>query len=360
MPCLALAFESQNWNFVSRADGTRPRASHSIALTVLAVLFTTLGSKPADASTVFGTLSNFDIYNTTPEACEGAEIELEGVHSSSISRDFPAHFANKSILEYTDSLGNFAGTRITYTEYNFSGAPTPGSLLPNPSPTTTNGHALTYTAGGEHFGFSLTGEQPTAMRFYWLNNNGGTYERIGNTPQLVPNPTWSIQPPAAAGGALLLRAEVRVPEPVEVIAQKPDSIWMKVYKTEIERAVDLDELMSGPGIVPQDGVEVETEWELLEGGKMKMAEAEVGEDKKAVIRRYEYFKYTGPYDAEHEPTSIFLDTDLAEPPDGELGDFIAANMVAANLVAVPEPATSISLLVGFAIFATQRRHRRRA
>ena len=56
---------------------------------------------------------------------------------------------------------------------------------------------------------------------------------------------------------------------------------------------------------------------------MKMAEDEVGENGKAVIRRYEYFKYTGAYDAEHEPLTLFLDTDLLEPPAGELGNFIA-------------------------------------
>lgn len=338
----------------STAHRVRLQVIRRIGLAMAAMCCSAACSTNAQASTIFGTLSNFDIYNTTPEPCEGAEIELEGVHSSDIHGDFPAHYASKSISEYTDSMGNFAGTRITYKGYNFAGAPTPGSLLPNPNPTSTNGHALTYTAGGEHFGFSLGAAQPTAMRFFWLNDNAGTYERIGNTPQLVPNPIWSYQPPAVPGGAPVLRAEVEVPEPAEVIAQKPDSIWMKVYKTEIDRAVELEELMSGPGIVPQDGVEIETEWELLEGGKMKMAEAEVGENAHAVIRRYEFFKYTGPYDAEHEPTSLFLDTELLAPPVGELGDFIAANMVAANLLPVPEPSTWVLLITGLAVVGCKR------
>ena len=58
----------------------------------------------AHASGIFGTLSNFDIYNTTPEPCEGAEIELEGIHSSDIGGDFPAHYSSKTIAEYTDCL----------------------------------------------------------------------------------------------------------------------------------------------------------------------------------------------------------------------------------------------------------------
>ncbi len=47
------------------------------------------GVSPAHA-TIYGTLSNFDIYNTTAEPAEGAEIELEGVHSNSFGGDFPA------------------------------------------------------------------------------------------------------------------------------------------------------------------------------------------------------------------------------------------------------------------------------
>jgi hypothetical protein len=100
-------------------------------------------------------------------------------------------------------------------------------------------------------------------------------------------------------------------------------------------------------IVPEgeDPVEVESEWELLEGGKApkeKVADDEIDEDNDGiVVRRYEFYEYAGPYDAEHEPTSLFLDTDLPEPPVGELGAFLSANMVAAVLQpeAVPEPST---------------------
>jgi hypothetical protein len=111
---------------------------------------------------------------------------------------------------------------------------------------------------------------------------------------------------------------------------------MKVYKTELNRSVKLGELMSGdePGnIVPQDESELETEWELLEGGKLSMSDDAIKNNSKSVVRRYEFFEYTGAVDDENEPISAFLDQDLAEPPAGELGNFIAANMVAANLIA---------------------------
>lgn len=290
--------------------------------TLLAIALISFGAVTARASNIYGTMSNFDVFNDTSTDVYGAEIELEDVHSIDITRTFPSHFSSKSVEEYSNG-GAFGGTRIVYSGYNFNAE---GFLAPTVGQN-TNGHFCVNIAGCEHFGFS-TRSQPTATRFYWLDQN---MQRIDPMPAPIPNPTWAYVPPANPGGAVMLRAEVEVPEPAEVHEQKPDSIWMKVFKTEIERRVDLDELMSGGGIVPEDEVETETEWELLEGGKMKAAEDEVGENGKAIIRRYEYYKYTGPYDNEHEPTSLFLDEDMDAPPAGELGDFISANMVAANL-----------------------------
>ena len=283
------------------------------------------------SGTIFGTMSNFDVYNETETEAHGAEIELEGIHIEDISRTFPSNFDSETIAEYQD--GATFGTRITYTGYNLDPS---GFLAPLINPPSTNGHTCVGTEGCEHFGFSVVGVQPTASRYYWLDQN---QQRIGAMPLAIPTPSWTYVAPGNPGGLPRLRAEVEVPEPPEVIEQKPDSIWMKVYKADIDRPVDLMELMSNNGIVPEDVGELETEWELLEGGrnKMKNEEDDVPEDHYAVIRRYEYFEYTGQYDAEHEPISLFLDPgDLLEPPAGELGQFISANMVAANLAAPEE------------------------
>lgn len=278
-----------------------------------------------NASTgISGTMSNFDVFNDSTTDAYGAELELEGLHPQEVMDTYPSHFSNKVVEEYSN--GNTFGTRIRYSTYNFNAA---GFLAPS-VPQSTNGHFCVNIPGCEHFGFSVS-NQPTATRFYWLDNGA---QRIGNTPMAIPNPTWTYQP-AANGQPAVMQAEVAVPEPAEKIKQNPDSIWMKVYKTELERPVRLGELMSNGGVSPEDESETETEWELLEGGKMKAAEAEVPERGKSVIRRYEFYEYSGPYDEEHEPISIFLDEEMNEPPAGELGAFIAANMVAANLGELP-------------------------
>ena len=354
-----------------------------------AVVITVLGFPSAQASGIYGTLSNFDIYNTTPEPCEGAEIELEGVHSSDIGGDFPAHYGSKSILEYNDDFGQFAGTRIKYTGYNFPGAPTPGSLMPTLNPPSTNGHALTYSAGGEHFGFWLSGAQPTSTRFFWLNDNNGAYDRIGNVPETVPGPTWTYVPPANNGEPPVLQAVIKVPEPDDAPNLRPDSTWMKIFKTKLKIAPGddqqmqdlLEQLISGDpndpnyaNIVPQgeDPIEIESEWELLEGGKKpkeKMREDEVAENDKVVIRRYEFYKYIGPVNEDNEPISAWEDIGNPDDPGldvlddlgnvvfaAERGDFISANMVAAVLEsAVPEPSTFVLGLVSIGALFFKRR-----
>lgn len=352
----------------------------------LAIPFT-LGVPSAHASAIFGTLSNFDIYNTTPEPAEGAEIELEGCDSSSVGGHYPSHFDTISITNYNE--GGKTGTRIRFQGYNFNPEVTLGSLSPNPNPVSTNGHQLTNSAGGEHFGFWLNGVQPTATRFFWLNNNGGLYDRIGSVPETVPGPTWTYMPPANLGDPPVLQAVIKVPEPEDAINLRPDSTWMKIFKVKLPASQAPDDpaemqalllkLISDANpeneqpdeplsdIVPEgeDPIEVESEWELMEGGKNpkeRMHEDEIGEGDKVVIRRYEFYKYIGLVNEDNEPISSW--EDIGNPLDpgldvlddegnvifaAERGDFIAANMVAAVIEnVVPEPSTAVLCLIGAA------------
>ena len=331
---------------VDEKNSSKQNAYGSIRMLLAALLVVCAPFHAAVASGIFGTLSNFDVYNPTPEPSEGFEIELEDISASSITGIFPSHYNVRTVTEYNN--GTVFGTRIRFEDYHFvdgSGV-VHTAVNPNPTPQNTNGHFCVNLADCEHFGFGVTA-QPTAARYYWLNRLAdGTYARIHPDPLSIPTPRWNYVPPAGGVGPRI-QAEIEVPEPPEMPVQKPDSIWVKTYKTELEQEVELDDLMSGPGsIVPQDVAEVETEWELLEGGKMKMKEIAVGENNKSIVRRYEFFEYTGPYDVEHEPTTPFLEDDTLDPVAlGHVGNFIAANMVAANFL-VPEPSTWSLLIAG--------------
>jgi hypothetical protein len=284
------------------------------ALAIVAVIGTT------GRAGIYGTLSNFDVFNDTPQNAYGAELEFEGLHSADVINTFPSHFDHRTVTEYNN--GTTFGTRVDFSGYNFN----PSGYLEPTVGQSTNGHACVNTQGCEHFGFALTAD-PTATRYFWTDDSG---QRIGVMPMTVPTPSWSYVVPAG-GKDPELHAEVQLPE-AEHQVQHPDAVWMKVFKTQFNRPIKLKELMSGNGIVPEDVSETETEWELLERGVIADAKDRIRDNnQKAIVRRYEFFKYTGGYDAEHEATTLFDGKTITEPPVGELGDFISANMVAANL-----------------------------
>jgi hypothetical protein len=68
--------------------------------------------------------------------------------------------------------------------------------------------------------------------------------------------------------------------------------WMKTYKTENARQVNLDELVADNPVVPEDPSEIETQWELLQmdiqdpGGKQKQKRGSLSGGSHAVVRRF--------------------------------------------------------------------------
>ena len=89
----------------------------------------------------------------------------------------------------------------------------------------------------------------------------------------------------------------------------------------------------------------------------------MGAGKEAVLRRYEFFAYTGAFDPEtHEAKPVLGDS---HPADGELGDFLGAQNVALNLNGnpvgvVPEAPQASLLALGLAVLAAWRRRQLRA
>ena len=121
--------------------------------------------------------------------------------------------------------------------------------------------------------------------------------------------------------------------------------------------VDLNDLISGGNIAPQLPGEIEAEWNLLGGDVNLSLEEPLNPGDASVLRRYEFFKYTGGYDEVHLPNSAFQGLPNEQPPANEIGQFIAANMVAA-VFDVPEPSSLGLMLSGLGIAGLARLRRR--
>lgn len=292
-------------------------------------------------------MSNFDVFNETSTNVYGAELELEGVHANEVMKTYPSHFNNLTITEYNNG-SLFGGTRLVFTGYNFTAA---GYLTPTVG-INTNGHYAVNLPGCEHFGFSVR-TQPTATKYFWLDQNS---QHVTIAPMSVPGPTWTYLPPAG-GGQPVVRAVLNPVPAVPAVQPNPDAVWVKTYWTELPDVVDLNDLISGGNIAPQLPGEIEAEWNLLGGDVNLSLEEPLNPGDASVLRRYEFFKYTGSYDEVHLPNSAFQGLPNEQPPANEIGQFIAANMVAAVLD-VPEPSSLGLILAGLGVVACRPRRRR--
>ena len=136
--------------------------------------------------------------------------------------------------------------------------------------------------------------------------NPGSLVALG-TPVAIPAPVWTVQPPAQIGAAPIVVAEIvaRVPPPPQKLYG--DAQWVKIYKTELPREVGLNELMTDDPVVPQDPAQVEVSWDIVQdqvaglngnrNRRQKRNQGALGNGSHAVIRRYEYYKFSGTYDA---------------------------------------------------------------
>jgi hypothetical protein len=135
--------------------------------------------------------------------------------------------------------------------------------------------------------------------------------------------------------------------------------YMKVFYTENAGPVELNDMVHGNPNVPNDS-ETEIEWFLLQRGLNDELDSgqEPGAAADSVVRRYEFYKYVGPYDSDGQA--------LCEDPttpgcESSLGNYIGSQMAGVNLVPnspgpVPEPGTFV--LMGAALVGTMFIHRR--
>lgn len=356
----------------------------STTILALGVLLTVLPSR--SFATAFGTLSNFDVVNDTPSPCHGFEIELEDMHPADVPYTFGGSYTRYGAPEVLDTTVDPLHPRVLVRYRHWNGTQweatpvAPPNVTPSGHDCFAGGPIGNYQASGcEHYGVSLS-KNPTKTSYRWLvaTNPADVNTPFTVVPQTVniPVPVWNVVPiPVAAGGGVNIVAEV---EPVEEEneAQFGEPQWMKVFKVESEMDLqpeDLVKLLLGVvgGIVPPE-TEVETEWKLIQSkpGHAEEAEedADVKEDplddgKHSVIRRYEFYAYTGARDAENNEALPCIADDEPVPADApiegcsDLGDFTGAQNVAVDVdltttesdlppgeVGIPYP--SIALVVG--------------
>lgn len=315
---------------------------HSItklAIITAAVLIAAPASY-SQTATVYGQLSNFDVVNNTGHDAHGFEIELEGVQVNDIPYSFSAERYGPAAI-----IPTATGVVVRWTSSYDAGA-FQQSTVPHQSGTTFAGSCYSWgqnydQAGCEHFGVSLS-KTATQTVYRWLIEdaaNPGTLIGVDPPVAIPGSPVYTIVPPARPGEAPVLEAEIEAPEAPEAGELYGDAQWVKVFKTELQREVALDELMSDNAIVPQDAAHLETEWELVQqepvgadGGRQRRRnQGGLAFDTRSVVRRYEIYTFTGQYDpVTHQ--AICADLACTAPATDEVGDYIGAQMTAANVI----------------------------
>jgi hypothetical protein len=278
---------------------------------------------PAGAS-VYGPLDNFDVVNDTGHDTCGFEIEIEGVHGADVYRTFDAPYIRYQTPTITDTAtgvlirykGAWDPATRTFLQKTPPAAP---GYVPASDSCWTGGLGSSYDASGcEHFGVSQT-TNATSTRYRWLScNPDGTVSPLADIG--LPTPSWTVSPPLVAGDPPVVRAEFEVPDPDD--GPYGEAYWVKIYKTEVEHPVALEDLLlDNPEI---EGAETEIEWELLQdkpGQGFVFNEAPLAAGAQAVMRRYEFYHYQFDWGRTH--TFIDPDTGLPTPyVDPESGEVV--------------------------------------
>ncbi|MEN9676383.1 MAG: hypothetical protein RIS76_2279, partial [Verrucomicrobiota bacterium] len=313
----------QTQHQTSAATGAIPRGKlANWASRLLGIASSTLVlalTHSAQASSAYGTLNNFDCVNDTGVEAHGFEIELDDIHSRDITYTYDYnHYGIPKITEdNSDPLHpkvfiRYAGTRQpngTWTAYTAIPA---GPINP------TDGHQFTDPSvnfGGEHFGAGYYGA-PSAVRYNWLIDDG-TGNLVRGLPVYVATPTFTYYPPAAAQPLPQVQAViVPPPPPAPPVLQFGQATWVKDIKTSTHNTnkvelVDLrDPDPADPGAknwANGEPAEVETEWRILQTefanagnakGELKGLPEDLPGGDEVITRRYEFYKYVGPIDAE--------------------------------------------------------------
>lgn len=310
-------------------------------------LFT--ASALAQTATVSGSLSAFDVVNESGQDAHGFEIQLEGAFPGDLYYTvYGQRYNNPTIVPYA------TGVYIRYKASYDPGTGQYSATTPQHAPGTPFSWNDCYIAGSrysvsgcEHFGQSMRPLQPNQtvkVTGRWLVDDPANHGNLIpiDPPAAIPFATWFIAPVVAPATPPVVVAEVEAPEPPETPETYGDAQWVKIYKTQLPRFVTGDELTSDNiAVVPEAAAQVEVAWDILQksppsGGNgnqtrnRRQNQGGISADTRAVVRRYEVFKYTGAYDATTHKVAC-ADGTCTAPSAGELGDAISAQNTAVNV-----------------------------
>jgi hypothetical protein len=266
----------------------------------------------------YGTINNFDTVNDTGVECHGFEIELEDIHSVDMTYTYNwNHYGTPKITE-DNSNATHPKVRIRYeSAKRADGSWAAYTAIPAGPIPPTAGHQFTNPAlnfGGEHFGAGYRGT-PTNVVYHWLIDDGsGTL--VPGPSVNVATPVFTYYPPAG-GGVAQVEAAIKPPPPEVHPREFGPASWVKEIRTTTHNnhEVELRNLVSDDPEDPNDKNwrnsepdEVETEWQILQtdfkkadggrNGELKGAPEDLNNGDEIITRRYEFYKYVGPLDAE--------------------------------------------------------------
>ncbi len=296
------------------------RAQRSWSAAFAAVMLA-LSQAVSQASIAYGSINNFDTVNDTGHECHGFEIEIEDCHSTDITYTYNYNHYGAPRIEQDDTDPAHPKCRIRWeSKKNANGTWAAYTAIPSGAIAPTNGHMFTnpnVNFGGEHFGVGYN-KAVGPVHYNWLIDNGAGVLIHGGVVQ-VSTPVFTYYPPVVGNPAPPQVQAVIAPPPPPAPEPKEfgKAVWMKEIKTTTHnnKEVKLRDLVSDDPVNPNDKNwkngepdEVEVEWRILQkrnsqpdGGpnnEVPAAPEDLPDGDEVVTRRYEFFKYTGPLDAE--------------------------------------------------------------
>jgi hypothetical protein len=299
-----------------------------LSLSLVVATTIALSGEMARASIAYGSINNFDCVNDTGVPAHGFEIELEDLRTTDIAGCYSwNHYGTPKISESAVFISGAWHTNV-FVRYaanwtNNSGWSAYTAVPAGPIPP-TQGHQFTNPGtnfGGEHFGVGYR-RAPSAVKYNWLIDNGA-HVLVHGPPVNVATPTFTYIPPVPpAPGVPAVPAQVQAaivppPPPVPDPKEFGAASWVKEIRTETHNPnpVKLRDLVSDD---PEDANEnnwrngepdeVEVEWQILQvdhnsanggaNGELVGAPENLNHGDEVVTRRYEFYKYVGPIDAE--------------------------------------------------------------